>query len=215
MTVLAAVAAAGIVGVTGCGQPVDELAPGRPSGSTSPEPPPEVRREAATVRWADGYCRAVHELVRSMADMPTVDPSTPRRASRTSGELLDSLVDGLDRTTSALRALEPAPVPAGETVRADAVADYTDIRNRADQARRRLAAATDPAAASAALGEAGAPLEDVGKRGLLAGFADTPELARASQRAAACQWLVEQGPEPRLGPRRVEPAAAPAEPPPG
>ncbi|WP_162830272.1 hypothetical protein [Amycolatopsis palatopharyngis] len=199
-TLLAAVAVGVCVAVVGCGerQPQNAQPLERPDGPglTSAE----VQREDATTRWADGYCLAVGELVRSMSTIPMIDPSTTQRATRTSSELLATMISGLDRTVGKLRELGAAPVQVGEQVRAEAIADYTAIRDRAAEVKKTLdAAAQDPAASRQAISAAGGPLDEIGKINLLAGFESAPELATARDRAQACRDLTEQGPEPRLG----------------
>lgn len=207
MTFLAAAAVGAVLAVgAGCGQPQSPASP----ASQAPEQPregqsgpgltsDEVQREDATTRWADGYCLAVGELVQSMSTMPMIDPSTARRAARTSSELLGSMIDGLDRTVSGLRELGAAPVPVGERVRAEAIAEYTAIRDHAAEVKSSLDAAQDPAASREAISATGGPLDEIAAINLLAGFESAPELATARERAPACRNLTEHGPAPRLG----------------
>lgn len=205
MRFLAAVAVGAVLAVgSGCGQPQSRMSPTaqppEPSRVAPADPIPsgEMRREAATTRWAQGYCLAVGELVRSMSTMPMIDPSTARRAARTSSELLGSLIDGLDRTVNELRELGAAPVPVGERVRAEAIADYSAIRDQAADVKTSLDAARDPAASRQAISATGGPLDEIAAINLLAGF-EAPELATARERAPACRDLTEHGPAPRLG----------------
>jgi hypothetical protein len=208
-TCLAAVAVGAVLAVgAGCGQPQSPASPTSQPAEPSARPlegsagpgltSAEVQREDATTRWADGYCLAVSELVRSMSTMPMIDPSTERRAARTSGELLGSVINGLDRTVSELRELGVAPVPVGERVRAGAIAHYTAIRAHAAEVKTSLDAAQDPAASRAAISATGGPLDEIAAINLLAGF-EAPELATARERAPACRDLTEHGPAPRLG----------------
>ncbi|SFB09428.1 hypothetical protein SAMN05216266_104303 [Amycolatopsis marina] len=199
-TLFAALAVSICVTAVGCGER-------QPQNAEPLEQPPgpgltsaEVQREDATTRWAEGYCLAVGELVRSMSTIPMIDPSTTQRATRTSSELLGTMITGLDRTVSRLRDLAEAPVPAGERVRAKAISEYNAIRDRAAAVKQTLdAAAQDPAASRQAISAAGGPLDEIGKVNLLAGFESVPELATARERAQACRDLTKQGPEPRLG----------------
>lgn len=159
----------------------------------------EIRRQDATTSWADGYCRAVSELVMSLSTMPDIDPSTPQQASRTSSELLGVMVGGLDRTIESLDRLEPAPSRPAEQVKAKAVANYKGIRKSALNAMRALDAARDAEASRAAIGSVRGPLERIGRVNLLEGFAGVPELSQASVRAPACRQLTDKDPAPRFG----------------
>ncbi|WP_425387905.1 hypothetical protein [Amycolatopsis nigrescens] len=185
--------------LTGCGR----SAPVSPAGE--PEGPGITQGEAAqqdeAMRWADGYCSSVSGLVDTLATMPVVDPSSQQRAFQTSGELLGAMVSGLDRTLSGLGGLPPSPVAGADKVRADALGSFTAIRDRTAAAKQRLEAAQgDPAAGRAALNEAQAPLADVSRLNLLAGFETSPELTAASSRAPACLQLSTQGPSASLTP---------------
>ncbi|WP_142000150.1 hypothetical protein [Amycolatopsis cihanbeyliensis] len=194
--------------LTGCGRQSPEAGPAdgqearRVPGSTTSGAPSQERlhRERATTEWVDGYCTAVGALVDSMSSIPEIDPSSPRRASRTSSRLLGAVIGGLDRTLSNLNGLAPAPVPSGDTMKVKAVADYTRIRERAVSAKEQLDAAGRDDARHAAIEAVDGPLEDLGEVNLLEGIGSTPELAAASRRAATCRELIEQDPSPRLGP---------------
>jgi hypothetical protein len=153
--------------------------------------------------WADGYCGAVVQLIQTLSTMPSVDSSTPQRASRTSSELLGSVVDGLDRTLSGLTALGPSPVAGGDAVRHDAIGTFTGIRSRAAIAKQQLdATAADPAATQQALAGASVPLNEISKIDMLQGMNSIPELATASKRALACDSLTTQGPISHTSPTR-------------
>ncbi|WP_216213738.1 hypothetical protein [Amycolatopsis aidingensis] len=206
---LAAVLAAGLCLVlTGCGQQPPQAAPAgsaqapRPTPSSTTAAPGQDRlhRQRATTEWVDGYCTAVSALVDSMSSIPEIDPSTPRKASRTSSELLGVVIGGLDRTLRNLDDLEPSPVPVGDMVKGRAVADYTRIRERAVSAKEQLDAAVRDDTRRAAIDAVDGPLEDLGKVNLLEGIGSTPELAAASKRAVTCRKLTEQDPSPSLGP---------------
>ncbi|NIJ10067.1 hypothetical protein FHU38_000411 [Saccharomonospora amisosensis] len=201
MTVLAAAVVTALASsVTACGQqPTTQ--PGAQFGATTAGPgmsEEEIRRQDATTSWADGYCRAVSELVVSLSTMPDIDPSSPQRASRTSSELLGVMVGGLDRTIEGLDRLEPAPSRSAEQVKANAVANYKGIRTSALKAKRALDAARDAEASRAAIGSVKGPLERIGRVNLLEGFAGVPELSQAIARAPACRQLTDKGPAPKF-----------------
>ncbi|MEC3979546.1 hypothetical protein [Amycolatopsis sp. H20-H5] len=191
LTVLAALATGIGIFLAGCGQQtptVPEARQGGASGASDQDP---------VATWADGYCGAVSHLVRTLATLPTVDPSTPQRASRTSSELLSSVVSGLDETLSGLHRLGPAPLAAGDASRLEVVTKFSAIRDRADQVRSHLdAASADAGAIKAALGEARASLDELSSVDLLNGLKKVPALAAASQRASGCQELT-AAPAPR------------------
>ncbi|GAB3006130.1 hypothetical protein LWP59_36460 [Amycolatopsis acidiphila] len=176
------------VGLAGCGRPPvqqDAIQPGGPGLSQV-----EVQRQDATTRWANDYCIAVGSLVDGLATMPTVDPSTPRRAVQTSSDLLGSMIGGLDNAVRGLRALPASPVPEGDSVRAGTVTELTGVRTRAAAAKQRLdAASNDPTIDQQTLGEASAPLAEVSKLDLLAGFDAVPDLRTAVAHAPVCQQL--------------------------
>jgi hypothetical protein len=171
--------------LTGCGQPA-RVQSGSQQPGTVNDP---------VVHWADDYCGAVVQLVETLSTMPSVDPSTPRQASRTSSDLLGSVIGGLDRTLSGLAGLGPSPVPGGEAVRADAITTFKGIRSRAVAAKARIDAASvdDTGATRQALAGAGAPLDEISKLNLLSGIDSVPELAAASKRALSCEPLTAKG----------------------
>ncbi|WP_206789537.1 hypothetical protein [Amycolatopsis sp. MtRt-6] len=185
-TVFAALTTTIAIGLAGCGQP-----------ATDP-PPPDQDLQVTTVvpqadpaaRWAAGYCDAVTHLVRALAALPAVDPSTPQKASRTSSDLLSSVVDGLDRSLAGLNALGAPPVPSADAGRKDVIGQFAEIRAEAENARRRIDAARGNATATkAALGEARATLDRIDALDYLSGLKDVPALAAAEQRAPACRDL--------------------------
>ncbi|HJQ45067.1 MAG TPA: hypothetical protein VJ870_01925 [Amycolatopsis sp.] len=150
----------------------------------------DVERQDAVDAWADGYCGAVGTLVDGLATMPSVDPSTPRRAVQTSSDLLGSMIAGLDKAGRGLRALPSAPVAGADAVRSGELADFAGIRDRAAAAKQRLdAARDDPSIDKNTLGGASGPLEEVSKLDLLSGFDTVPELAQAVAHAPTCQRL--------------------------
>lgn len=171
----------GGLSLTGCGQQA-RLQPGA-------QQPGQVNDPAAL--WADDYCGAVVQLVQTLSTMPSVDPSTSEQATRTSSDLLGSVVGGLDRTLSGLSGLRPSPASGGEAVRADAIETFSGIRSRAVAAKERIDAASvnDTEATRQALAGASAPLDEISKLNLLAGIDSVPELAAASKRALSCEPL--------------------------
>ncbi|PRX50543.1 hypothetical protein B0I33_102667 [Prauserella shujinwangii] len=202
MTVLAAVLTAFGLVLAGCGQQA-RVTPGTAPESDARGPgltAGEAQRQQAATSWADGYCGAVSQLVSSLSRMPTVDASTPQRASRTSSELLGVLIEGLQSTLRQLDGLGPAPVPGADGVRAKAVRTYTGIRDRALAAKRSLDSATTTEASRAAIGSAQGPLEEVGRINLLEGFDALADLKTASLRAPACRQLTEDTAVPRFDP---------------
>ncbi|WP_410615337.1 hypothetical protein [Amycolatopsis sp. lyj-109] len=186
-TVFAALTTTIAIGLAGCGQP-----------SAVPEPPRDQDLPAATVvppadpaaSWAAGYCDAVTHLVRALSELPAVDPSTPQKASRTSSDLLSSVVGGLDQSLAGLNALGAPPMPSADSGRKDVIGQFTEIRAEAESARRRIEAARGNASATkAALGQAGATLDRIDALDYLKGLKDVPALAAAEQRAPACRRL--------------------------
>lgn len=184
-TVFAALTTTIAIGLAGCGQPATE-------------PPPDPDQPVTTIvpqvdpatSWAAGYCDAVTHLVRALAALPAVDPSTPQRASRTSSDLLSSVVDGLDQSLAGLNALGAPPVPSADGGRKDVIEQFAEIRTEAENARRRINAARGNATATkAALGEARATLDRIDALDYLKGLKDVPALAAAEQRAPACRRL--------------------------
>lgn len=187
----------------GCGgaTPPDPHSSAVPS-ATGDAPRSEQRDEdevfEATVSWAEDYCGAVSELVRSVSRMPTVDASTVQRASETSGELLQVVVGGLERTLDRLDNLDPPPVQGAEEVRRDAVATYSAIRDHARGVLDELETARGPEASREAVSSVKEPLDDIGDLNLLGEFDSVPALSRASRQAPACQQLTGSDPAPRL-----------------
>ncbi len=176
------------VGLSGCGQqPVRNVEPGGPGLSRE-----EVQLQDAAARWADDYCVAVGSLVQGLATMPSVDPSSPQRAVRTSSELLGSVINGLDRALDGLNELPPSPVPGGDQVRAQAVTDFQGVRDRASAARQRLDSTEPGAIDEATLGQAHGPLDEVARLDLLNRFEAVPELATAVAHAPVCRQLTVQ-----------------------
>jgi hypothetical protein len=153
----------------------------------------EVARQDMIAQWADGYCVAVGSLVDGLATMPSVDPSTPRRAVQTSSELLGSMINGLDKAVAGLKALPPAPVAGADAVRENMVAEFTGVRVNAAAAKQRLdAASTAPTIDQSTLNAARGPLDQVSKLDVLAGFEAVPDLLTAAARAPVCQQLTER-----------------------
>ncbi|MFK0245230.1 hypothetical protein ACIQUM_11060 [Amycolatopsis azurea] len=187
-TVLAALATGIGLGLAGCGQQPAVTSQARQEGlatvSASEADPASA--------WAEGYCDAAGGLVRTLATLPSVDPSTPQQASRTSGDLMASVSEGLKRTSAALTSLGPAPVAGGDASRTSAVAQLDGIRARADDVRRRLDSSADSETTKTALRDARTSLDELDRLDLLRGLNDVPQLASASSRIPVCQDLVKQ-----------------------
>jgi hypothetical protein len=181
----------------GCGQAA------RVQTRAQQQAPADSASEDPAAQWADGYCGAVVQLVQALSTMPVVDPSSPRQASRTSSELLGSVIGGLDGTLAGLHGLGASPVAGGDKVRDDAITTFSGIRSRAAKARDRIdVASNDTSASRAALGGASAPLAEISKVNLLEGFDSLPALAAASKRAPNCEPLTSKDTPPILAPPR-------------
>ncbi len=187
-TVLAALATGIGLGLAGCGHPPAVTSPAGQEGLATVS----ASQADPVSAWAEGYCGAAGGLVRTLATLPSVDPSTPQRASRTSSELMVSVVEGLSRTSSALKSLGPSPVAGGDASRAAAVAQLDGIRVRADDVRQRLDSSADAEATKTALRDARTSLDELDRLDLLRGLNDVPQLASASSRIPVCQELVKQ-----------------------
>ncbi|MGW3965711.1 hypothetical protein ACWED2_38230 [Amycolatopsis sp. NPDC005003] len=186
-TVFAALTTTIAIGLAGCGQPSEVPAPPReqdlPATTAAPQADPAVS-------WAGGYCDAVTHLVRALAALPAVDPSTPQKASRTSSDLLSSVVGGLDQSLAGLKAIGAPPMPSADSGRKDVIGQFAEIRAEAENARRRIEAARGNSAATKdALGQAKATLDRIDALDYLKGLKDVPALAAAEQRAPACRQL--------------------------
>ncbi|WP_103355256.1 hypothetical protein [Amycolatopsis sp. CA-128772] len=173
--------------LAGCGQPSAVQPPPRdqdlPVTTVVPQADPAAR-------WADSYCDAVTHLVRTLAALPAVDPSTPQKASRTSSDLLSSVVGGLDQSLAGLNALGAPPVPSADAGRKDVIRQFAEIRAQAENARQRIEAVRGNAPATkAALGEAKAALDRIDALDYLKGLKDVPALVAAEQRAPSCRRL--------------------------
>ncbi|MEU8631586.1 hypothetical protein AB0C38_05415 [Amycolatopsis sp. NPDC048633] len=175
------------IGLAGCGQQAATQAPARDQGLSVTT---VVPRADPAARWADDYCSAVTHLVRTLAALPAVDPSTPQQASRTSSDLLSSVVGGLDQSLAGLNALGAPPVPSADGGREDVIGQFADIRAQAENARQRIEAVRgDAGATKEALGEARATLDRIDALDYLRGLKDVPALEAAEQRAPACRQL--------------------------
>jgi hypothetical protein len=174
------------IGLVGCGQQ-SAPTPAREQGLSVTT---VVPRTDPAARWADGYCGAVTHLVRALADLPSVDPSTPQQASRTAGDLLTSVVGGLDQSLAGLTALGAPPVPGADAGRKDVIGQFTDIRAQAESARRRIDSVRgDATATKDALGEARTALDRIDALDYLEGVKGVPALEAAEQRAPGCREL--------------------------
>lgn len=186
-TVFAALTTTIALGLAGCAQPSPVQSPPRDQDLSVSTVVPQADSAA---RWAAGYCDAVTHLVHTLAVLPTVDPSTPQQASRTSSDLLSSVVGGLDQSLAGLNALGAPPVPSADGGRKDVIEQFAEIRAQAETARRRIEAVRgDAAATKEALGEARATLDRIDALDYLKGLKDVPALAAAEQRAPACRQL--------------------------
>lgn len=191
-TVLTALVTGLCLAVGSCGQPQDS--PETASSTDDPAGPGistgEAHRLDATARWADRYCGAVAGVFERISTGPAVNPTTAEQAAQTSSELLGTLITGVDDAVRNLQRLGPSPVPAGEDVKAAAVAQFSGIRERAGAAKQELDAAPgDLAASRHAIDAARGPLSEVSQIDLLDGLNSGPELAAATQRAPTCQQL--------------------------
>jgi len=181
------------VSLSSCGQqPERATEPGGPGMSQA-----DVQRQDAAVVWADSYCVAVGSLVQDLTTMPSVDPSSPARAVRTSSDLLGSVIGGLDRALDGLNHLPPSPVPGGDQVRAEAVTDFQGVRDRAATVRTQLDSADAARLDAETLGRANGPLDEVAHLDLLDRFDAVPELATAVAHAPVCHQLTVQAGAPR------------------
>jgi hypothetical protein len=186
-TVFAALTTTITIGLAGCGQSAATQAPARDQGLSVTTVVPQADPAA---RWADGYCGAVTHLVRALADLPSVDPSTPQQASVTSSDLLLSVVGGLDRSLAGLNALGAPPVPSADGGRKDVMGQFAEIRRQAENARQRIDAVRgDAEATKEALGQARATLDRIDALDYLKGLKDVPALSAAEQRAPSCRQL--------------------------
>jgi hypothetical protein len=186
-TVLAALTTTLTIGLAGCGQQAATQAPARDQGLSVTTVVPRADPAAS---WADGYCDAVGHLVRTLASLPAVDPSTPQQASRTAGDLLSSVVGGLDQSLAGLNALGAPPEPAADGGREDVIGQFTEIRTQAENARQRINTVRgDAEATKAALGDARATLDRIDALDYLKGLKDVPVLEAAQQRAPSCGRL--------------------------
>lgn len=185
--VFAALATMIAFGLAGCGQAPAMQSPAREQGLSVTT---EVPRTDPTARWADGYCGAVSKLVQALATLPTVDPRTPQQASRTSSDLLSSLVGGLDLAMAGLDSLGAPPLAAADQGRQDVIGQFAQIRSQADEIRQRIDAVQgDSAATKDALGQARTALDRVAELDVLKGLKDVPALEAAGERAPSCQDL--------------------------
>lgn len=188
-----AVTAGLVIGLVSCGrapEQSDAITAGGP-GLTQDE----VQRQDAAADWADDYCTAVGVLVDDLARMPAVDPTTPRRAVQTSGDVLGAMIGGLDKTVGGLRALPPAPVADGGAVRDNTINQLTGVRERAAAAKQQLdGAGNAPQISQTTLGAARGPLDEVSKIDLLAGLNSVPDLQTAAAHAPVCQQLTAHTP---------------------
>ncbi|KZB83309.1 hypothetical protein [Amycolatopsis regifaucium] len=187
-TVLAALATGIGLGLAGCGHQPAVTSHARQEGLATVS----ASQADPASAWAEGYCAASGGLVRTLATLPSVNPSTPQLATQTSGELMASVVEGLNRTSSALGKLGPSPVAGGDASRNAAIAQLNGIRARADDVRRRLDSSTDPEAAKTALRDARTTLDELDRLDLLRGLNDVPQLAAAASRIPGCQDLVKR-----------------------
>jgi hypothetical protein len=186
-TVFAALTTTITIGLAGCGQQAATQAPARDQGLSVATVVPQADPAA---RWADAYCGAVTHLVRALAALPVVDPSTPQQASRTSSDLLSSVVGGLDQSLAGLNALGSPPVPSADGGRKDVIGQFTEIREQAENARQRIDAVRgDASATKEALGQARATLDRIDALDYLKGLKDVPALVAAEQRAPSCRQL--------------------------
>ncbi|WP_329054298.1 hypothetical protein OG738_14290 [Amycolatopsis sp. NBC_01488] len=186
-TVFAVLTTTITIGLAACGQQVATQQPARDQGLSVTTVVPPADPAAS---WAGAYCGAVTHLVRALAELPNVDPSTPQQASRTSSDLLSSVVAGLDRSLAGLNALGAPPVPSADGGREDVIGQFADIREQAENARERIDAVRgDAAATKQALGEAKATLDRIDGLDYLKGLKGVPALAAAEQRAPACRQL--------------------------
>jgi hypothetical protein len=186
-TVFAALTTTITVGLAGCGQQAAVQSPARDQGLSVTTVVPQSDPAAS---WAEGYCGAVTHLIRALAVLPSVDPSTPQRASRTAGDLLSSVVGGLDQSLAGLHALGAPPLPSADSGRKDVIGQFAEIREQAENARERIDAVRgDAAATKAALGEASATLDRIDALDYRKGLEDVPALEAAEQRAPSCRQL--------------------------
>ncbi|MGW4520637.1 hypothetical protein [Amycolatopsis sp. NPDC004378] len=186
-TVFAALTTTITIGLAGCGQQAATQAPAGDQGLSVSTVVPQADPAA---RWAEAYCGAVTHLVSTLAALPVVDPSTPQQASRTSSDLLSSVVGGLDQSLAGLNALGAPPVPSADGGRKDVIGQFSEIRAQAETARQRIDAVRgDASATKAALGEAKATLDRIDALDYLRGLKDVPALAAAEQRAPSCRQL--------------------------
>ncbi|WP_244223882.1 hypothetical protein [Amycolatopsis circi] len=173
------------MGLTACGQqppPAAQVSSGGHAEAASQVDP--------AAKWADGYCGAVTHLVRALANLPSIDPSSPAQATRTSSDLLASVATGIDQTVSGLHRLGPAPLPGGEPARTALLGQFTSVRRQADEVRGKLDAAANPDAVKAALDDAKSAIDQISRLDVLKGLDATPALSAAGKRAAGCQQLV-------------------------
>ncbi len=187
-TVFAALITGIGLGLAGCGQQPAVTSHARQEGLATVSPSAADPASA----FAEGYCGAVSGFVRTLATLPSVDPSTPRQASRTSSDLMAAVAEGLSRTTAALGKLGPSPVAGGDASRAAAVTQLDDIRSRADDVRHRLDSSADSETTKTALRDARTSLDELDRLDLLRGLNDVPQLVAASSRIPLCQDLVRQ-----------------------
>ncbi|MBA0127377.1 hypothetical protein H0B56_17665 [Haloechinothrix sp. YIM 98757] len=192
--------------VAGCGAG-DENA-----GQVRPEPSRQQAAESdggtqdsRATEWADSYCSATLRLVHAVSTSPQVDPSSPERASKTSMDMLTTVSEGLRQAERELDGLAPAPIRGADEVLERTKGEFSELRDRSESARNRLAATRqreepDVAETRSALDVTSNVLDEVGEVNLLGGMEEIPEFVEASRSARSCAELLSSGSRPSLNP---------------
>ncbi|SNR62583.1 hypothetical protein SAMN06265360_112106 [Haloechinothrix alba] len=192
--------------VAGCGSGEENADRARPEPSQQQETESDGgTHDARTIEWADSYCSATRRLVQAVSTSPQVDPSSPERASETSMDMLATVSQGLRQVERELDGLGPAPIRGADDVLERTKGEFSELRERSEGARNRLAATRqreepDVAETRSALDVTSNVLDEVGEVNLLGGMEEIPEFVEASRSADSCAELLSAGARPSLNP---------------
>lgn len=177
--------------LTGCGSASDGSAapPLSPTAASAPTPTTGDNRDGA-VRWMDGFCSTVNELLADNNRMQaSSEGDTIEEIQQSTSTQLGEYVVLLGKAVNGLKALPPAPVPAGEVAKTTYLETYTSARDKVTSAKTQLdaAAADDIDAQSRAVEGLISAQEDVfSALDPVGAIIDSPELSAAAGTAPRC-----------------------------
>lgn len=141
------------------------------------------------VRWMDGFCAPVGDLVKSASTQPQIDTGNPDAMRTSLATFFGTIADQLGKTSAALKSLGPSPIKGGDQAAASLASAYDKTKTTFLETKQKLEATKDPNALAQAMSDIGPKMQALGSSNPLQPIEDNQALANAAKQAPHCQAL--------------------------